>query len=405
MEGSERKPSRLATDVSDGRRRLHFVAGNALEFYDCGKRAFPAMLSALTGATRSISLEIYTLRSDRIGSQVIDILEERARAGVHVRLVYDAIGSIGLGSRRIASLLESGVEVGSFNPPWRGLSALRAVRRRDHRKLSIIDGEVAFLGGLNLGDEYDGFPSPDEGQPVWRDTHLRLRGPIVSELERAFEGSWRRTTSKPDRIRAAAKTLASGRSENDVMMGSAGRARVAVVADGRRRENRRTARLLARAIDASRESIRITSPYFAPSARIRRALRRAAARGVGVEILTAGETDHRILRWAHHATATPLLEAGVRLFEFAPAMMHAKCSVFDERLAIVGSSNLDRQSLLHSFELNVVIDDEPAAREIRSLIGRDLDHSHEITIADLQRRTRWRRVRDLVAARFVAALL
>ena len=110
-----------------------------------------------------------------------------------------------------------------------------------------------------------------------------------------------------------------------------------------------------------------------------------------VEILTAGETDHRILRWSHHATATPLLTAGVRLFEFAPAMMHAKSSVFDERVVIVGSSNLDRQSLLHSFELNTVIDDEQTAREVHALIERDLRHSQEITLARLGRRRWWTR--------------
>ena len=405
IEESEPTSSRLVSDLSVGRHPLRFIDGNALELHDCGKRAFPAMLSAMQSATRSICLETYTLRTDHIGSQVIEILLRRARAGVHVRLVYDAVGSIGLDSRRLAPLLEAGAEVRPFNPPWRTFSALRAFRRRNHRKLLVVDGEIAFTGGLNLGDEYDGFASPEEGEPVWRDTHVCLRGAIVSELERAFERSWRRASPRTDRRRDAAFTFACGPSADTATQRSAGRARAAVLVDGRRRENRRTARLLARTIDASRSSIRIASPYFAPGARIRRALRRASTRGVRVEILTAGETDHRILRWAHHATATPLLEAGVRLFEFTPAMMHAKCSVFDERLAIVGSSNLDRQSLRHSFEINAVIDDEPAASEVHALIGRDLRHSRELTIASLGRRPWWKRLRDATAARFVAALL
>lgn len=259
------------------------------------------------------------------------------------------------------------------------------------------------MGGLNLGDEYDAFASPEEGEPVWRDTHLRLSGPIVPELARSFEACWRRTDTGPGRVRSA--TVARERNEAAPRPEESGRVRAAVLADGRRRENRRTARLLANAIDASRDSVRLASPYFAPSGRIRRALRRAAARGVRVEILTAGRTDHRLLRWAHHGTAMPLLAAGLRLFEFTPAMMHAKCSVFDERVAIVGSSNLDRQSLLHSFELNALIDDEEAARTVHALIGHDLRLSNEITLANLKQRPWWRRVRDLAAARWVAALL
>ena len=388
--------------------RLRFVGGNDFRLYDCGKRAFPDMLETIRSATRSICLETYTLRSDRIGRAVVGALEERAACGVHVRVLFDAIGSLGFDAAAFEPLVTAGGEVLAFDPPWRDVSAVRRLRKRNHRKLLIVDDETAFTGGLNIGDEYDGFALPEEGEPVWRDTHLRVRGPVLAEYRRAFEETWEdqrdRSTSFPsDRPGKAelakAPDEAIGPPRDDM------RIRMAVIADGRRRNRRRTARTIARAIDRSQASVRLASPYFAPGTRILRALRRAARRGVRVEILTTGHIDHRILQWAHHATAHSLMDAGVRFFEFSPAMMHAKCSVFDERLAIVGSTNLDRQSLIHAHELNTVIDDEDATRRIHDLVERDLDYSHELTPTLLAHRPWWVRLRDFVAARFVAAWL
>lgn len=377
------------------RASLRFVGGNEVVFYDCGAAAFPAMFEAIEGAQHSVAVEVYTLRSDRIGTRMRDCLVGRAREGVRVRVLYDAVGSHETDPAYFGPLHEAGVETLPFNPVFRSGRLSRSLRRRNHRKLWIVDGATVFTGGLNLGDEYDAPAVPTDGKRGWRDTQLRLRGPLVADYERVFERSWRSAQGELNlRTRSSRESPAT---EMPV--------RAALLADGSRLDKRRTGALLIGSLDAARSSARLASPYFAPSRKLLRALERAAQRGVRVEILTAGATDHPILRFSHRDTARSLLAAGVRLFEYAPAMMHAKSAVFDRRIAIVGSSNLDRQSLHHNLELNTVFDDANVAARVFSMIERDLTHATEITSEELDRRPFWQRIRDRLAAIGVALLI
>lgn len=350
------------------------------------------MLEAISAAERSIDLEIYTLNADGIGHRFRDALIERARCGLEVRLVYDALGSHGLDATFLDPLRRSGALVRPFNPlsSW---TAAGSLRRRNHRKLLVLDRRVAFSGGLNLADAYDAPARTDGTGSAWRDTHVRVEGPLVPDYAEVFEETWRHTGGQ-----RSAPVPSPPTPSNE-------RVRAAVLADGKRRENRRTDRFLTELIQGARSSIRWTSPYFAPSRRILRALRMAARSGVRVEILTAGETDHALLRWSHHATLDRLLRSGVLAFEYAPSMMHAKTAVIDGRIAIAGSSNLDRQSLHHNFELNTVFDDPLVAAQLDRMIEADLTLSTAVTREALAARSLPARVRDRLAAFLVTRLL
>lgn len=370
-----------------GRRGLRFSDGNALDLYDCGRAAFPPMLEAIAAAKRFVHFETYILRADRAGSRFLEALADRASEGVDVRLLYDAVGSHQLPRAALAPLRRAGGEVLAFNP-LRRLYPRWAPRRRDHRKLLIADGESAFTGGLNIGDEYDAGPQTNDGRAGWRDTHVRVRGPAVRDLGAVFLESW---------FRAGGPELPW-----DVLLdpdpGRPGAVRCGVLPDGPVYRRRAMRDLLVSGLDSSREAARLTSPYFAPGPPVLEALERAAQRGVRVEVIVAGHSDHPILRRGARSTIERLLRRGVRVHEYVAALLHAKSAVFDGRLGIVGSSNLDRQSFQHSYEVNLVVVGADVPQALDRLFEADLARSHELTLDGLARRGPWTRLLDALAA-------
>ncbi|MGH0036959.1 MAG: phospholipase D-like domain-containing protein [Myxococcota bacterium] len=340
------------------------------------------MLEAASGARRRIHLETYILRSDATGRRFLGVLAERASRGVEVRLLYDAFGSLGIDELALEPLRRAGADVVAFNP-LRRLYPRWAPRRRDHRKILTVDGEVAFAGGLNIGDEYWG--RSGEG---WRDTQIRIEGPAVRDLDAVFLESW---------FRADGPHLAW----HDVL-GSppdeSGDVRCAVVPDGPAYRRRRMRELVIAGLRAATEEVRLASPYFAPGRRVLRSLSEAADRGVGVDLVWAGRTDHPVLRRAARAFLPRLLPSGVRVFEYHAAIMHAKVALFDQRWAIVGSSNLDRQSFEHSYEVNVVLEGGDVAERIAEAFERDLALSQRVDAAALARRGLLERLLDRLSA-------
>jgi len=265
-----------------------------------------------------------------------------------------------------------------FYPRW-------TPRRRDHRKILIVDEKTAFTGGLNIGDEYRIGTAYHGGDVVpWRDAHVRIQGPAVAYLEAAFLESWFRADG-PDRPWT---TLA------DPGPGEPGGESIGVVADGPTYHRRRMRDVLISALDRAEHSARIVTPYFTPGLRLRRALAEAAARGVRVEVLIAGYSDHPSLRWAARVRLPRLLEHGVRIFEYEDAMMHAKVAVFDDDWAILGTSNLDRQSLRHNYEVNLIVEGEELPAKLAAMIGDDIASATEITADTLAQRPLYERFRD-----------
>jgi len=347
------------------------------------------MLDAIAGARKRIHLESYILRSDEIGRRFFAALSERARAGVEVRVLFDSVGSMGLDESALQDLRAAGADAIAFNPLTR-FYPYWAPRRRDHRKILVVDGALGFTGGLNIGDEYyHGVELiPGQERAPWRDAHVRIEGPAVGMLEAVFLESWFRADG-PDRpwLELAER-----------IEGERGGESIGVLADGPTYHRRRLRDLLIGALDRSEHSARFVTPYFIPGRKLRDALGAAAARGVRVEILIAGYSDHPFTRWAAHALLPNLLKRGVRVYEYDRSMMHAKIAVFDESWAVLGTSNLDRQSLQHSYEVNLVIEGGGLPAELSNLLDADAAGSPAVTALDLERRSWVRWVRDRLAA-------
>jgi cardiolipin synthase len=364
---------------------LRFVGGNEVTVYEFGRDALGKMLEAIESARESVHLETYILRDDGTGRRFLDALTARARGGVSVCLLYDAFGSLGLAPETLSPLRAAGGLATAFNPLGR-LYPKWLPRRRDHRKLLVVDCEVGFMGGLNVGDEYWG---SDPGGPGWRDTQLRLRGPVVRDLEAVFLESWFRAGG-PDL--SWAKLLTSNQPHvGDVVC--------APLPDGPVYRRRRTRNLVLEGLRGASRRVRLASPYFAPGRRVLAALGEAAGRGVEVDLLVAGEpTDHPVLRRAARALYPPLLARGVRIHEYEGEMMHAKVGLFDRRFAIVGSSNLDRQSLGHSYEMNLVLRGEGLIDRLDEGFDRDVARARRVDESSLAARGAWERLLDGLAA-------
>lgn len=361
---------------------LHFVEGNRLVAYDNGRDGLDAMLAAIESAREHIHLETYILRSDSVGRRFLAALEAKARAGIGVRVLYDALGSRGLDEYALAPLRAAGGDAVAFNP----LSQIRfAPRRRDHRKILIVDGHTGFTGGLNIGDEYAAVAG---GEPAWRDAHVQVEGPVVRDLGAVFLESWFRADG-PDLPWHA--FLAE---EPPVC----GEARCAILADGPVYRRRRMRELVIRALKNSERVVTLASPYFAPGRRVLDALARASQRGVNVDLLLAGETDHPLLRRATRSILPRLLAAGVGVYEYEKTMMHGKLAVFDDEWAVIGSSNLDRQSFEHSYEVNLIIEGGGIPALLREAFRRDLAFSRRLDEHSLEARGPVERVVDRLAA-------
>jgi len=376
------------------RRAVQFSDGNAIDLYDCGRAAYPVMLDAIASAREFVHLETYTLRADRAGSRFLEALSDRAADGLDVRLLYDAVGSHELDPSALGPLQRAGGDIVAFNPMGR-IYPRWAPRRRDHRKLLIVDGAVAFTGGLNIGDEYDAEPVAAGGQRGWRDTHVRVRGPVLRDLGAVFLESWFRSGGAELPWRALLGAEA----------GCPGSVRCGVLPDGPVYRRRAMRDILVSALDGSRLTARLTSPYFAPDRRVLEALERAAERGVRVELILAGRTDHPILRRGARSTVERLLRRGASVYEYVAAMLHAKSAVFDDQLAIVGSSNLDRQSFQHNYEVNLVVVGAELPRQLDRLFESDLRQSAALTLEDLSRRGPFTRAIDFLAARVVRGFI
>ena len=375
--------------------RVRVAEGNSIELYVDGASGLTAMLAAIEGASERIHLESYILRSDETGRRFCAALAERARAGVEVRVLFDSVGSLGLDDSVVRDLRAAGADAIAFNPLTR-LYPLWAPRRRDHRKILVVDGTVGFTGGLNIGDEYyyGVERGPGKERTPWRDAHVRIEGPAAFMLDAVFLESWFRADG-PDRPWLELPEKIEGQSGGES---------VGVLADGPTYHRRRLRDLMIGSLGRSERSARFATPYFIPGRKLREALGAAAARGVRVEILIAGYSDHPFTRWAAHGLLPNLLERGVRVYEYDRSMMHAKLAVFDESWAVLGTSNLDRQSLEHSYEVNLVVEGGELPGKLSDLLDADATDSRAITALELKQRSWACRMRDRLAAAILMRL-
>ncbi|SES64522.1 cardiolipin synthase [Oceanicella actignis] len=329
--------------------------GNAWRILRDGEETFAAMFRAIEDAREVVLAAFYTIEDDEIGRAFRDLLARKARQGVRVHLLYDAIGSSGLGAGYLAELRAAGVRFADFNA-LHPLPTRWQINFRNHRKIVVTDGRVGFLGGLNVSDAYLGRRPP---LSPWRDTHLELRGPAAAQLQLVFAEDWAWATGEtleldwraaPDPDGADALILPAGPAD-PLDTGSL---------------------YFCNAIEAARERVWLATPYFVPDEAVLSALQLAALRGVDVRIIAPANPDHWLPWLAAFAFFDEARAAGVRILRWREGFMHQKVAVVDESFASIGSINLDNRSCRLNFEVTAILFDADAARAAARMLEQDM---------------------------------
>lgn len=336
------------------------IPGNRVVLLQDGPQAYAAMLAIIAGARRFLRFENYIIRDDRTGWRFAEALAERARAGVSVRVLYDWFGSIATSRRYWRYLRDSGCDVRAFNPP--NPFHPIAFFSRDHRKLVLADGSLSVVGGLCIADEWAG--DPDKNIPPWRDTAVLIEGPASLALDVAFAKVWGLAGSPLPVEDRVAEVPACGNAAIRIVAGEPGR--------------ERASRVLEYLTAGARKRLWIVDAYLVPPARLFEVMALAEQDGVDVRLLVPGSSDLPVIRNITRLGYRDILRAGMRIFEWDGPMIHAKTMVSDARWARIGTSNINLQSLVGNYELDVVIEDVELARAMELQFRRDVEASVEI---------------------------
>jgi cardiolipin synthase A/B len=341
------------------------VGGNSVDFLLNGEQIFPAQLAAIRGAKRTISYAQYYYEDGPVSREIAEALAERCRAGVGVNVLLDAFGTLYMPSEYVDLMKASGCHVAFFRPLYRVWPGART-NNRNHRRILVADGRVAVTGGSGVSRKWMG-----DGRTAdhWRDTDVRIEGPVVTYLQGAFAENWLETTGEvlggdayfpaplPPKGQVYAQIVRSSPSGGSFAM--------------------YTALLLA--IASARRSIMVTNPYFVLDEKMTEALLSAHAKGAKVAVLVPGKIDHNLVRQASRADFGRLLKAGIEIYEYRAALLHAKTMVIDGVWATVGSTNLDNRSFALNDELNAIFYDRAVAQRLEKVFQDDLAHSQRVT--------------------------
>ena len=364
--------------------RAFLTGGNRVDLYTRGKDKFDALFAAIRGARHHIHLEYFVINNDELGRAVVHALAEKAREGVEVRLLFDAMGTrAGGGSRKAFSeLTDAGGEIGVFFP------SVYRVNYRNHRKIAVIDGTVGFIGGFNIGDDYLG-----KG-PLgpWRDTAFRITGRAVQLLQLRFFLDWHYVTGE--------YPGPGPRSQYFPDPGDRGTTPVQIVSGGPDTRWNPIKEGYIKLINSARESVYIQTPYFVPDDSVTDALRIAALSGVDVRVMIPCKPDHPFVYWASLSFIGDLLDAGVRAYTYDDGFLHAKTIVVDGKAGSVGSANWDVRSFRLNFEANAFFYDAAVGAELARAFEEDLVVSTEITLESYRARPRRVRMKESVSRLF-----
>lgn len=379
------------------------VLGNKLRLLQNGPDTYEAMFTAIRSAKNTINLETYIFDNSQTGSLFFDLLLEKQKAGVQVNVIYDSIGSLSTPQKNWDILQSAGAKVIEFNPinPLKTYRKKWRLNNRDHRRQLIIDGRIAFTGGINISDSYSSAPSSrhsrkknkalaaDENPKPkigWRDTHIRIEGPVVAEFQKLFMETWTRQKGEPlvdkhyfpelktegkEIVRAIGSTPSDPRSPIYLTLISA--------------------------IRHSQRSVHLTIAYFAPDHQLLRALIEAAQRGVDVQLLLPSHTDSWAIFNLGHSYYTKLLKSGVTINERHGAVMHAKTACIDGVWSTIGSTNMDWRSFLHNDEINAVILGQDFATQMEVMFADDLQESNAISLEKWRQRPWLQRLKERTA--------
>jgi cardiolipin synthase len=362
------------------------VYGNDVVLLHDGEACFSAMLTAIEAGQDEILLDMYWFDSDSTGWRFASALARKAEQGVTVRILYDAVGSWGTDGRMFETLRRAGCSVHEYNPiaPWRQRFNIGVVNNRDHRKMLVVDGRVCFTGGINLADPW---APPHQGGDGWRDDAIRIEGPAAEQMRGAFLDTWVALRAD-ESVRPTGSRAAGARAEPGTP--------VRILASRDRKEKRAIRREYLTRIRRARRRIFITNSYFVPDGMVRRALVRAAARGVDVRVLVPGESDVPAVQYAAQRLYDRLLRRGVGLHEWQGPVLHSKTAVVDGQWCTVGSYNLDWRSWRFNLEVTAIVEDRSVAAAMEERFNRDLQQARRVMLSEW----RFRPLSDRLLERF-----
>ncbi|MGQ0621985.1 MAG: phospholipase D-like domain-containing protein [Panacagrimonas sp.] len=361
------------------------VLGNRLVLLQNGPDTYAAMFAAINAAAHHINLETFIFEDDEVGRKFSDLLLQRQAAGVQVNVMVDSVGTLGTPRPFFDRLREGGVQLVEFNPvnPLTEHSKTWLVNNRDHRKLLIVDGRTAFVGGINISDTYSSAPSVDSSRnrkprksEGWRDTHMQIDGPVVAEFQKLFIDAWTQQKGTPLKDKHYFPDL---KPQGDEI--------VRAIASTSSEDESPIYLTLLSAISHSQTQVHLSIAYFAPDEQLITALAEAAQRGVDVKLILPSHTDSWAIFHVGRSHYTGLLRSGVRIYQRRGAVMHSKTASIDGVWSTIGSTNLDWRSFLHNEEVNAVILGRDFARQMEVMFQADLEQSDAIELQRWKRRS------------------
>lgn len=349
----------------------HLTTNNSLIIYNNGKDKFDQLKTDIINAKHYINLQYYIFSNDTIGHQIADLLSMKAKEGVKVRVIYDHVGSFSVDNTFFKKMRESGVEAHPFFRVTFPQFANR-INWRNHRKITIIDGNIGYIGGMNIADRYTNGLEPNK---IWRDTHIRVCGNIVNEMQLSFATDW--NFMRNDLLLDYNQALPEVNNEGNAMQ---------LITSGPTSKWSNIALVFLKAIANAKKSIYIQTPYFLPTEALLKALITAALAKVDVRIMIPRKSDSKILKYASYSYITECLNAGIKIYLYDAGMLHSKNLIIDDEFVSTGSTNFDFRSFEHNFEANAIIFDKATNQNFKEIFFEDLKDSTKVNLASWQKR-------------------
>lgn len=364
-----------------------FVTGNEIKLLIDGAATFEAIFQAIRQAKKYILIQFFIVRDDRLGKDLRDYLIERTKAGVKVQVLYDEMGSEGLSSEYIESLRQAGVEI-HFFATRQGWNNFFQFNFRNHRKITVVDGKVAFVGGLNVGDEYLG---RDKNIGNWRDTHVEIHGPAIVPIQSIFFSDWYWATRKAPTVDWKSSEVCG---DIDILS----------VASGPADKQETCSLFFSEAIRSANERIWISSPYFVPDEAICRELQLAALRGVDVRLIVPDRCDHYLVWLASFFYISEIFNFGVRIFRYKNGFLHQKVLLVDNTLSAVGTANMDNRSFRLNFEIMILVSNQKFNSDVARMLEDDMSKCEEKPSEAFDLLPLWKRLLSKFARLFAPIL-
>ena len=373
------------------------TANNHLTLLENGEHKFPRLFADIERAKHSIHLEYYIFRFDDVGSELVHKLIQKAKAGVEIRMIYDDYGCLGLNQAVIKRMRSHGIEVWPF-AEINLFAFTERLNYRNHRKIVVIDDHIAYVGGINVGDEYNNDPTDQSSRSFWRDSHVRIVGPGVAYLQQIFLNDWNFCTEQevPVNVDLTDQSTQLPQDEKGQLL--------QVIASGPDSPQPSILFAMLKAIHTAEEEILITTPYFIPNPSLMKALKIAVISGVSVKVLVPDDSDNWVVNAAAQSFYYELLLAGVEFYKYTKGFIHAKNMVVDNYLTVMGTANFDERSFELNFEVNVLIFGERFASQVKKAFNRDLKAAKQLHVSSWEKRSQLKKFLEKLA-RLIAPIL